>query len=117
MKSYEEIKKEELEVTTKYSDKQFNLYFKFFKGLRLIFTEGFFWFLSILTFLGIWSIFHWLGFFPLDMTTVVMFFLSHFIYWVFKGKKATKELLEDTTPELDLIIKALSEIKETRKNG
>ena len=36
MKSYEEIKKEELEGTSKYTDRQFNLYFKFFKILRLL---------------------------------------------------------------------------------
>ena len=116
MKSYEEIKKEELEGTSKYTDRQFNLYFKFFKGLRLIFTEGFFWFLSILTFLGIWSIFHWLGFFPIDFLTITMFVVSHFIYWILKGKKSTKELIDDVVPELELILKALGEIKEIRKN-
>lgn len=60
MKSYEEIKKEELEGTSKYSDNQFNLYFKFLKVLRSLFTESFLWFASIIVFIGVWSFFHWL---------------------------------------------------------
>ena len=117
MKSYHEIKEEELNVTSKYTDKQFSIYFNFFKILRLFFTEGFLWCISILIFTGIWSVFYWLDFFPLDLLTAFMFVLSHFLYWVFKGKKSAKELIDDVVPELDLILKSLSEIKEMRKNG
>lgn len=117
MKSYEEIKKEELEGTSKYTNRQFNLYFNFFKVLRLLFTEGFLWVASILVFIGIWSIFYWLGFFQIDLTTIILFVVGHLIYWVLNGKKSTKELIDDVVPELELILKALSEIKETRKNG
>ena len=117
MKSYEEIKKEELEGTSKYTDNQFNLYFKFLKVLRSLFTESFLWFASIIVFIGVWSVFHWLGFFPIDFLTITMFVVSHFIYWILKGKKSSIELIDDVAPELDLILKALGEIKEIRKNG
>ena len=117
MKSYEEIKEEELNVTNKYTDRQFSIYFNFFKILRSFFTEGFLWCISIMIFIGIWSVFYFLGFFPLDSLSAFMFVLSHFLYWVFKGKKSAKELIDDVVPELDLILKSLSEIKEMRKNG
>ena len=117
MKSYEEIKEEELNVTSKYTDRQFSIYFNFFKILRLFFTEGFLWFISILIFAGIWSVFYFLDFLSLDSLSAFIFVLSHFLYWVFKGKISDKELIDDVVPELDLILKSLSEIKEMRKNG
>ena len=58
-----------------------------------------------------------ISFFPLDLLTAFMFVLSHFLYWTFKGKKSAKELIDDVGPELDLILKALGEIKEMRNNG
>lgn len=117
MKNYEEIKEEELKLTSEYTDKQFNFYFKSFKILRSFFTETFLWCFSIFIFNGIWSVFYWLGLFPMDLLTAFMFVLSHFLYWVFKGEESAKELIDDVVPELDLILKALSEIKEIRKNG
>ena len=63
MKSYGEIKEEELNVTNKYTDRQFSIYFNFFKILRSFFTEGFLWCISILIFIGIWSVFYFLDFF------------------------------------------------------
>ena len=118
-KSIEEIRKEELERTKFYTEKQLNTYIKTYKIIRLFFNETFFWFVSFVPLLLIPSIAIYLGFFELDAFTVIFFLLTHFLYWKFKAKKETEIMLNEITPELEILIQVLEEIRNEKfnKNG
>jgi len=121
MKSYEEIKKEELKNTNKYSGKELNRYLNFnikaLKGMRFFLNHGVLWTISILTFIAISGIFSWLGFYNFDVIQFLFIVITHFIYWILKGKRDALKLIDDTLPELNITIKVLEKIKEERKNG
>lgn len=117
MKSYEEIKEQELETTKNFTAKQMNRYIRFCKIIRSLHSENFFWLMSFIPFIVIPGIFIALGFFPLDLITIFMFLVIHFLYWHFKGRKDVTELINDDIPELELVIKVLEDIRKERENG
>lgn len=112
--TYQEIKERETKITENYTDRNLRIYTKFHLIFRKIFTEGVLWVFSWLIFGLIWGVFVWSGLLDLDLITIFMFVISHMAYWFFAGRKSTKELLDDISPELDMILDALVEIKEER---
>jgi hypothetical protein len=117
MKSYEEIKEQELETTKDFTVKKMNRYIRFCKIIKSLHSENFFWLISFIPFIVIPGIFIALGLFPLDLTTIFMFLVIHFLYWYFKGRKDVAELINDDIPELELVIKVLDDIRKERENG
>ena len=116
MKSYEEIKKEELLLTKNYSDKKLNRYIKVCKILKWFLNEKFLWILSIIPFSIIPGFFTLLGVFSLNTFTILIFLFGHLIYWNILGSKEANKLIDDSVPELELGIKVLEDIKEMRNN-
>jgi hypothetical protein len=116
MKSIEEIRKEEIERTKLYSEKQLNIYIRTCKLIKGMFSETFFWFVSIIPLITIPSIAVYLGFFELDTLTIMLFLIAHFLYWKFYAKKETEKLLNETTPELKMMIQVLEEIRNEKFN-
>lgn len=116
MKNYQEIKEDELIVTKEYSTKDLNRYIWFCKILRKMYSESFFWAISLFPFFIIPGIFIYLGFFGLDIMTVSLFILTHFIYWHLSGRKEVIRIIDETVPELDLTIEVLEDIRKER-NG
>lgn len=117
MMSYEEIKERELETTKDYDIKKISKYIRICKLIRFFYSENFFWIVSFIPFTIIPGIFIYLGFFPLDLTTIFMFLMIHFLYWHFKGRKEVDKLIGDDLPELELVIEVLEDIKKERENG
>lgn len=112
--TYQEIKERETKITENYSDRHLRIYTKFFLIVRKIFTELVLWGISWLVFGLIWGVFVWSGLLDLDLITIFMFVISHMVYWFFVGRKSAKELVDDISPELDMILDALVEIKKER---
>lgn len=117
MKTYEEIKKEELETTKGYSDKKLDRYIRLYKALDKIFDIRVLWAISALIFLAIPLTVHFLGIVSFGPVEALIITIAHYFYWRYKGEKETKKLLDDTVPELEMTLQALHEIKEERKNG
>jgi len=120
MKSYKEIKEEELKRTSGYSYEQLEKYLNFnikaLKAMSFFLRIGVLWTISIVTFFVIPGIFTWLGFCDYDINLVLFITISHFLFWILKGKKDALQLIDDTLPELNLTVKVLEDIKE-EKNG
>ena len=117
MKIYEEIKKEEQETTKGFSDRKLDRYINLCKVLSKILDERVLWTISALSFLAIPLAAHLFGIVSFGPVDVLFMTIAHFLYWKYKGEKETKKLLDDTVPELEMVIDALHEIKEERKNG
>ncbi len=116
MKSYQEIKEEELITTKNFSNKKLDRYIWLCKFLRKILNENFFWTASLVSYTIIPSIFVYLGFFKWEPVTIFLFVLVHFLYWAIKGKKDVRKFIEEDVPELDLSIEVLEDIRKER-NG
>jgi thiosulfate reductase cytochrome b subunit len=114
MKSYQEIKEEELIITENYSNKKLDRYIWLSKTLRKFFNENFLWSISIIPYAVIPSIFVYLGFFKWEPVTIFLFVLVHFLYWTIKGKKDTRKFIEENLPELDISIEVLEDIRKER---
>jgi hypothetical protein len=114
--NYHEIKEKELIATEKFTIKQLNRYIWFCKFIGKMLTENFFWLISAIPFIIFPSVFIWLGFFNLDVTTVFLFTTIHFLYWVIKGKKEAIKIIDETLPELEILIEVLKDIRNER-NG
>jgi hypothetical protein len=115
MKSYQEIKEEELITTEKYSNKKLDKYIWNCKFLRKLFNENFFWVISIIPFFIIPGIFILVGFLELDIITIFLFTITHLLFWLLKGKKEAIKVINETLPELDLSIEVLEDIRKERK--
>jgi hypothetical protein len=116
MKSYYEIKDEELEVTEGYSDKKLDRYILICRFIRYIYDEKLFWTVSLLPMIVFPCILNYLGLLPITPIIAIAFIGTHFIYWHFKGKSDVKKMIDDIMPELDMTIDVLEEIREER-NG
>lgn len=117
MKTYEEIKKEEIETTKGYSDKKLDRYIRLYKVLDKILDMRVLWAISALVFLSIPLAVHFLGIVSFGAIEALIITIAHYLYWKHKGEKETRKLLDDTVPELEMVLRALHEIKEERKNG
>ena len=117
MKTYEEIKKEELETTKGYSDKRLDRYIRLYKVLDSILDMRVLWTISALIFLAIPLTVHLSGILSFGPVEALVITIAHYFYWRYKGEKETKKLLDDIVPELEMTLQALHEIKEERKNG
>ena len=115
MKSYHEIKEEELITTEKYSNKKLDKYIWNCKFLRKLFSENFFWVISVIPFVIIPGIFILVGFLELDIITFFLFTITHLLFWLLKGKKEAIKVINETLPELDLSIEVLEDIRKERK--
>lgn len=116
MKSYQEIKDEELENTKSYSDKKLSRYIKLCKFLAGIMNMRILWCLSIVPFVVINTIFVWIGLFSIDSSTLLFFLFAHLLYWKIYGERETIKFIEDELPELEIVIQVLEDIKKER-NG
>ena len=114
--NYHEIKEKELIATENFTSKQLNRYIWFCKFIGKMLTENFFWLISAIPFIIFPSVFIWLGFFNLDVTTVFLFTAIHFLYWVIKAKKEALKIIDETLPELEILIEVLEDIRKER-NG
>jgi hypothetical protein len=117
MKTYDEIKKEEIETTKGFSDKKLDRYIRLYKVLDKIFDMRVLWAISALIFLAIPLTVHFLGIVSFGPVEALVITIAHYLYWRYKGEKETQKLLDDTVPELEMVIEALYEIREERKNG
>jgi len=116
MKNYNEIKNEELIVTKHYSDKKLDRYIWNCMFIRKYLNENFFWIISCIPFIIIPGIFILIGFLELDIITILLFIITHLIFWLLKGKKEAIKIISETLPELELTIEVLEDIKKER-NG
>jgi hypothetical protein len=114
MKSYNEIREEELIITEKFSNKKLDRYISFVKFIRRGFNINFLWFLSVIIFFLVSSIFILFNFFQLDLSSLLIFTITHFLYWIIRGKKDANKLIDEINPELDLNIEVLEDIRKER---
>jgi Ca2+/Na+ antiporter len=114
--NYNEIKEEELIKTEKFSSKQLNRYIWFCKIPEKMLTENFFWVISAIPFILFPSVFIWLGFFELNVMTIFLFTIVHFLFWIIKGRKEALKVINETLPELEILIEVLKDIRNER-NG
>jgi len=116
MKSYQEVKNDELIVTKHYSKRKLDRYIWFCMFIRKYLNENFFWIISCIPFIIIPGIFILIGFLELDIITILLFIITHLIFWLLKGKKEAIKIISETLPELELTIEVLEDIKKER-NG
>ena len=114
--NYHEIKEKELISTEKFSSKKLNRYIWLCKFLEKMLTENFFWVISAIPFFIIPSIFISIGFFELDPMTIFLFTIVHFLFWIIKGRKEALKVINETLPELEILIEVLKDIRNER-NG
>ena len=110
MKSYHEIKEKELETTKKYSDKSLSRYIKSYKVIRGLYSEFFFWLISLIPF----------AICPLligpTLNTYTLYLVVHFFFWMFYGKKKYHKMCDSDVEEVNLTIQVLEDIQK-EKNG
>jgi len=76
------------------------------------------WVADVIVWIGIWSVFIWLGFFDISLLTAVIFITVHFIYWEYFQKKNANSLIDDIGGvDLEMSLKALKEVKQEKLNG
>lgn len=109
MKSYNEIKEKELETTKNYSDKSLGRYIKALKLMRGLYSELFFWVISLIPF-AIWPLI--IG--P-TLNICLVYLVVHFLFWTLWGKKKYHKMCDDDVEELDLTIQVLEDIQKERK--
>lgn len=112
MANYHSIRQKELETTQDYSEKKFNRYIKSHKILKSLYSELFFWSISLLPMIV----------FPIfmggDIGTFGFFFFVHFLFWYFKGQKIYHKDCDGDIEILELTIEVLEDIKKEKfKNG
>ncbi len=117
MKTYEDIKKEELEYTKEFSDKRLARYQRLCRRLVRIMNINFLWAMSTLPMIGTVAAFHFLAGLGFDAFSALLLTIVHFGYWKIKGEKDARKLLEEAVPELEMTLIAIEEIIEERKNG
>ena len=110
-----EIKEKELITTEKFSTKQLDRYIWFCKFLKKMLTENFFWVISAIPFILFPSVFIWLGFFELNVMTIFLFTIVHFLFWFIKGRKEAIKVIDETLPELEITIDVLENIRKERE--
>lgn len=108
MLNYHEIKEEESEKTKNYSDKSLNRYIKGYKFLRGLYSELFFWIISLIPF----------AIFPLliepTLNVYLIYLVVHFFFWSLWGKKKYHEMCDKDIAELNLTIEVLEDIQKER---
>jgi hypothetical protein len=108
MKNYHELKEKELEKTKNYSDKSLGRYTKALKFIRGLYSELFFWIISLIPF----------AIFPLligpTLTIYSIYLVVHFFFWSLWGKKKYHEMCDKDVEELNLVIQVLEDIKKER---
>ena len=108
MLNYHEIKEEESEKTKNYSDKSLNRYIKGYKFLRGLYSELFFWIISLIPF----------AIFPLligpTLGVYLIYLVVHFFFWSLWGKKKYHEMCDKDIEELNLTIEVLEYIQKER---
>lgn len=109
MKNYYDIKEEESEKTKKYSDKNLNKYIKAHKFIRGLYSELFFWIISLIPF----------AIFPLiigpTLNTFLVYLVVHFFFWSLWGKRKYHEMCDKDIEEINLVIQVLEDIQKERK--
>jgi hypothetical protein len=108
MLNYHEIKEEESEKTKNYSDKSLNRYIKGYKFLRGLYSELFFWIISLIPFF----------IFPLligpTLNVYLIYLVIHFFFWSLWRKKKYHEMCDKDIEELNLTIEVLEDIQKER---
>lgn len=108
MPNYYQIREKELETTKDFSLKKFNRYLKAHKILRSLYTELFFWSVSLIPIIV----------FPIFMDggvgTFALFFFVHFLFWYFKGQRMYYTDCKNDIEELDVTIEVLLDIKKEK---
>lgn len=106
MENYNEIREKELETTKDYNEKKFNRYLTIHKILRNLYSDFFFWSVSLIPFI-IFSFFFLHG-------SYLFFLISHFIFWEFKGKKIYHKYCVEDIEELEMVIQVLKDIQKEK---
>ena len=108
---YEKVKAESQD----FSKMRINRNLIFLKTLKIFVNDLGLWFIDVLIWTVIPSLFIALGFFPLNPFTVFFFVVIHFIYWKFAGEKNAKEFISEINEmELDIASKALQDLKKEK---
>lgn len=105
--NYHDIKQKELETTKDYSEKKFKRYIKLHRILLSLYSEMFFWSLSLIVMM----------LFPiiLGQTNLCLLFLfGHLLFWKLKGEKMYHKDCDKDIEELELTILVLEDIKKER---
>ena len=108
MEDYQRIREIELERTKDYSNRKFNWYFREHKLLRFLYSELFFWSISLLSML----------IFPIliggSLKMYILFFFAHFLFWFIKGESMYHKDCDEDLELIDTTIKVLQELKQER---
>lgn len=108
MPSYYDIKQKELKTTKDFSEKKFNRYVKAHRILRALYSELFFWSVSLVPL--IICAFLIGG----SVEVFAFFFFVHFLFWYFKGQRMFYEDCRNDIEELDVTIEVLLDIKKEK---
>ena len=114
MKTYEDIKDETQNTLNGKTDRYVRRYLILCKILKVAITENVLWLLSLIP-LIIPIIINSL-FFKFKLIDILIFVLLHMLYWRIKGEKDTRKLIDDTAPEINMMIQAVEEIINERKS-
>lgn len=110
MEDYQKIREIELERTKDYSNRKFNWYLRAHKLLRFLYSELFFWSISLLPMI----------IFPIllggDLKMYILFFFAHFLFWFIKGERMYHKDCDEDVELIDITIKVLQELKRERNN-
>lgn len=110
MKTYDEIKEDIKKDLDGKSEKYIKRYLKLLIILRFIFSEKILWIVSFIPWLIVPGIIHFLGFLEITFNVALFFVIAHMLYWMFKGRKDTYELIDENRPEIEMMIQIVNEI-------
>jgi hypothetical protein len=116
MKTYNEIKEDVKKDLDGKSEKYIKRYLKLLIILRVIFSEKVLWIISIIPWLIVPCIIHFLGFLVITFNLALFFLIAHMLYWMFKGSKDTNKLIDESSPEIEMMIQVVKEIIDESKS-
>lgn len=108
MKTYNEIKQEEIKRTENYTKSDFDKSIKLLKIVKSFFTEGFFFFISMIPFLiGI-------CFLKFVFTFAMILLLAHFIFYKKFAKGIYDERIAPDKKSIETLIEVLNDLKSEK---
>ena len=108
MKTYSEIKQEEIKRTENYTKSDFDKSIKLLKIAKYFFSEGLFFAISLIPFL--------IGIFILKevFSFAIIFLLAHFIFYKKFAKRIYDERIAPDKKNIDMVIQVLKDLKSEK---